>query len=111
MAIKIGDAECLQTVSPLEIIPDDRQDLVKTIDGAYVVDNGCIANGDRLQGSVVLTNANWATVKGYWTGRTLVTVIDEDGSTLSSMRVVVKGYKRYARFPTYWTVNFELWRI
>lgn len=110
--IKIGDVDSFKVVSPLEVIPDDRQELVKTLDGVYVVDNGYLENGSKMQGTIILKSADWATVKGYWTGRTLVNVLDQDDNTYLNCRVKVNSYKHYSiEFPNHWIITFELWRI
>lgn len=110
--IKIGTVESFNVVNPIEIMPDDRQELVQTIDGVYVVDNGCIENGSKMQGTIILKAADWSTVKGYWTGRTLVDVTDQDDNTYLNCRIVVKSYKHYSlEYPNYWVISFEVWRI
>lgn len=110
--IKIGDVDSFKVVSPLEVIPDDRQELVKTLDSVYVVDNGYLENGSKLQGTIILRAADWATVKSYWANRTLVNVIDQDNNTYLDCRVVIKSYKHYSvEFPNHWLIMFELWRI
>lgn len=99
--------------------PDDRQELVKTIvysGGVFVpsvvaVDGGYCADGETISYSgVVVTAADWATVKGYWQNRTLVAVVGVDGVTYSSCRIVVRSWVRNKTFTSV-TVDLEVWRL
>ena len=99
--------------------PDDRQELIKTItlsDGVYapsvaVVDSGNCADGETISYSgVVFTAVDWATVKGYWQNRTLVTVVGVDGVPYSSCRIVVRQWTRNNHFTSV-TADIEIWRI
>ena len=99
--------------------PDDRQELIKTITlsgGVYVpsvtvVDAGNCEDGETISYSgVVFTATGWATVKGYWQNRTLVTVVGVDGVTYSSCRIVVRQWTRNKHFTSV-AADIEIWRV
>ena len=41
----------------------------------------------------------------------MVSVIDEGGNILPSMRVVVKSYEYMAHFPKVYKLSLEFWRV
>lgn len=99
--------------------PDDRQEIVKTItlsSGGYVpsvavVDSGNCSDGETISYSgVVFTAVDWATVKGYWQNRTLVTVVGVDGATYGSCRVVIRQWTRNKHFASV-AADIEIWRV
>lgn len=99
--------------------PDDRQELVKTISltggvyvpGVAVVDAGHSASGEIISyAGAVFKDADWATVKGYWQNRTLVSVISVDGVTYSSCRVIVRQWTRNKNFASV-TADIDIWRV
>ena len=61
--------------------------------------------------SVTVTAADWEKIKGYWDSRTMVSVTDEGGNILPSMRVVVKSYEYMAHFPKVYKLSLEFWRV
>lgn len=114
MAIKIGDVYTVGRVTDWTVVPDDRQSLVQLVDSPYnmAIDNGYHENGNRYTFTCILSAADWATVKSYWISRTLITVINEDGETLTNCRVRITTYKARESFWTsYEDVGIELWRV
>lgn len=112
MVINIGAAKSFKTPASWEITPDDRQTKIETFSGVHVFDNGIHAAGELITCSCIFDETNWNLVKGYWQGRTLVTVTDPDGDTLDGQRrVVVKNYGRdgLKKTPQYYTANLEFW--
>ena len=108
--IHIGEVRTL-SVENWQIVPDDRQQLLEIVGGAVVQDFGRIAEGDRISCSVVVTSADWEKIKAYWDSRTMVSVTDEGGNLLPSVRVVVKSYEYMAHFPKVHKLSLEFWRV
>ena len=96
--ITIGTVTSIKTPESFGITPDDRQELVKCINGVFPVDAGYYANGNVTAITAVFSPAAWAILKGYWLGRTRVDVVDHHGELMSSMRVVVKKYEYVDKF-------------
>lgn len=117
MAINIGTVKSIGKTEGLQIIPDDRQELVKTVTSAgassvAVEDAGYVADGQVISLSAVFSDADFNTLSGYWTARTLVTVVLDDGTTISNARIVIKGYQYYDKLiNTYKLVNLEIWKV
>ena len=108
--IHIGEVKTL-SVENWQIVPDDRQQLLEIVGGMVVQDFGHIPEGDRISCTVVVTARDWEKIKSYWDSRAMVSVTDEGGSVLPSMRVVVKSYEYVARFPKVYKLSLELWRM
>ena len=92
-------------------IADDRQQLLEIVGGMVVQDFGHIPEGDRISCTVVVTARDWEKIKSYWDSRAMVSVTDEGGSVLPSMRVVVKSYEYMAHFPKAYKISLEFWRV
>ena len=108
--IHIGEVRTL-SVENWQIVPDDRQQLLEIVGGAVVQDFSHIAEGDRISCAVVVTAGDWEKIKGYWDSRSRVSVRDEGGNILPSMRVVVKSYEYVAHFPKVYKLSLEFWRV
>lgn len=89
---------------------DDRQTKHETLGGAIVEDYGHSDAGDTLGCTCVFDEENWQLVKQYWLNRTKVTVVDENGTAWSNLRVVVKSLTYIEQFETYYEVTLEFWR-
>lgn len=117
MDISIGTVKSIGRAENLQYIPDDRQELVKTVTSAgassvAVEDAGYVADGQVISLSAVFSDADFNTLSGYWTARTLVTVVLEDGTPISNARIVIKGYQYYDRLINdYKLVNLEIWKV
>ena len=110
IAINIGDAVSFRKPEHWTVTPDDRQTKHETVGGVLVEDYGHVAAGDVFGCTCVFDEENWQRVKGYWLGRTKVTVVDESGTAWSDMRVVVKSLSYVERFETYYQAAIEFWR-
>ena len=108
--IQIGEVQTL-SVENWQIVPDDRQQLLEIVGGAVVQDFGHITEGDRVSCSVTVTAADWEKIKGYWDSRAMVSVRDEGGNLLPSVRVLVKSYEYMAHFPKVYKLSLEFWRV
>lgn len=115
----IGGITVHLTPEDAKITPDDRQELVKTlsyVDGEFVPSTVVVDSGYNESGEVTsytgvkLKTAGWSTIKGYWTARTLVTVVGIDGVSRNSCRVVVKSWSENKYFDSV-TADIEIWRI
>lgn len=92
------------------VTPDDRQEIVKCINGIYLNDAGNYPEGDIISITTVFDPVAWAVIKSYWQDRTKVIIIDAKDVTMQDMRVVVKKYE-YVRKHNFWNVNLELWGV
>ena len=108
--IHSGEVKTL-SVENWQIVPDDRQQPLEIVGGGVVQDFGHIAEGDRISCSVTVTSAEWEKIKGYWDSQEMVSVTNERGNNLPSMRVVVKSYEYMAHFPKVYKLSLEFWRV
>ena len=108
--IHIGEVRTL-SVENWQTVPDDRQQIIEIVGGVVVQDFGHISEGDRISCSVTVTAADWEKIKAYWDSRARVSVTDESGNILPSMRVVVKSYEYVAHFPKVYKLSLEFWRV
>ena len=115
----IGTVTALLTPDEATSTPDDRQSLEKTfsysggviVPGVLAVDGGYVASGrvDSYSG-VKFSSADWATVLGYCTARTLVSVTGLDGVAVSNCRVRYKQSVEQKKFNSV-TADIEIWRV
>ena len=108
--IEIGTAKTLNC-EKWTVNPDNRIEMIRKIGGNIVQDNGHIESGDKITCSCNVDNANKETIFTYWQNQTKVTIKDESGISHSNMRVIVTRYAKIEKFPSYWTIDFEFWRI
>lgn len=110
--IQIGTVCSVGHPDEWQLIPDDRQQLVPTIGGVVVEDYGHCANGDKYSCTATFTSADYTTLSGYWTNRTLVTVTEEDTSQVhTNCRIVIRSVKYPRLLPQYKQVQFEVWLV
>lgn len=115
----IGTVTAMLTPDEANIQIDDRQELIKTVaysGGAFVpsvcvIDGGVCAAGkvDSYSG-VKFKAADWPTVLGYSTNRTLVSVTGLDGVAESNCRVVIKQAEMQKKFSSV-TADLQIWRV
>lgn len=117
MAINIGTIKSIGKTSNLQIIPDDRQDLVKTVtstgvSSVVVEDAGYVADGEVISLNATFSDTDFTTLKNYWINRTKVAVVLDDGTTISNARIVIKNIQYYDNLlSSYKTVQLEVWRL
>lgn len=111
MAISIGSIKSYKRPSSWTITPDDRQEQIEIIGGVHVQDEGVVAAGEKITCTAIFSAAAFATLEDYWQDRTKVTVIDESGTTRTNCRVVIKSYTYVERFPAFYTVTLEFWKV
>lgn len=117
MAIKIGTIQSIGSTQNLEKIPDDRQQLVKTVTNAgvpsvTVEDYGVVSDGEVISLSAVFSSADYTTLLGYWSNRTQVRVELDDGTVITNARIVIRRMQYYDKLMnSYKTVQLEIWRI
>jgi|SRR5574344_510540 hypothetical protein len=112
MAIKIGTASTLGHPDGWSCIPDYRSTQIKTLDSPYVavVGDGHKSQGDAYSFSAVFAKADFDTIGGYFDNNTLVDVVMENGTTLSSRRIIIKSWSPVKSFETgYVQASIELW--
>ena len=96
----------------VEFIPDDRQTLVKVVGGVVVEDYGVCVNGEVISLNAVFDATAYSTLTNYWSNRTLVNVVLDDGTIINNARIVIKSVKYYDELLNrYKTVSLEVWRV
>jgi len=108
--ITIGTVKSMREPESFGVTPDDRQELIKCINGVFVADGGYYTDGDIIALTAVFKPSAWEVIKTYWQKRTKVTVIDVHGTTMTNMRVVIKKHE-YVKKHNICNVNLELWRV
>lgn len=110
--VQIGNIKSIGRTDGLDIAPDDRQELVKIIGGVTVEDYGVVADGEVISFSAVFAATDYETLRGYWSSRTLVRVVLDDGKVIDNARVVVRR-TTYADdlLNSYKKVQLEVWRV
>lgn len=110
--VQIGNIKSVGRSDGLDIVPDDRQELVKIIGGVTVEDYGVVADGEVISFSAVFTATDYETLRDYWSSRTLVRVVLDDGKVIDDARVVVRR-TTYADdlLNSYKKVQLEVWRV
>ena len=110
--VTIGSVRSVGRSKDFETAPDDRQELVKIIGGVTVEDYGVVDDGEIISFSAIFSAADYETLKGYWSSRTLVPVILDDGRTINNARVVIRR-TTYADdlLNSYKNVQIEIWRV
>ena len=117
--LKIGTVTALLTPDEIRITPDDRQELIKTVEhtgGVFVpsvsvVDGGICATGAIMTASGVKFSAvDFGTVKGYWENRTLVAVTDLAGTQIDNCRIKITQWTENKKFDAI-TCDLEVWQL
>ena len=113
--VTIGNVKSINHAESYSYNLDDRQELVKTINGAVVVDpwEGVRNNvGDVLSFDATFSASDSAYVRALWAARQKVTVILDTGETISNARIVVRQIKFIERYwGKYETLTLEIWRV
>ncbi len=111
MVTKIGDAVPFNNPENFQMLPDDRQQKIEVMGGVVVQDYGHIEAGDSFSFSAIFDSTNAALIFSYWDTRTLVTYINETGSSYANCRVVVKSFSYINRHAKFYKINLEIWRV
>lgn len=93
------------------ITPDDRIELVQTINGVTIADGGRFPIGDRYTMTAVFDAITYNKLKTVWATREDVDVVFDDGTTLVNAVVLVKGISFYDKImPQYKKVQLEIFK-
>ena len=101
----------------VETTPDDRIELVKTVNntgagGVVVEDYGVIANGEKITLSCVFSASDYATLKTIWSNRTLVKITLDDGRIITNGRILIRRASYYDNvLNQYKKVGLEIWLV
>ena len=115
----IGTVTAIRSPDEAQVTPDDRQELVKTVayaGGSFTPSIQVLDGGTSDQGAVISYSSirfhagDWATIRGYWTDRMLVSVVGIDGELLTNCRIVLKQWKIDRKFKVV-TADLEIWRV
>ena len=92
-----SDNTIVQTLTAEEygLIPDDRVELVQTIDGVTVCDGGRYPAGDKITVNVVVDAADYATLKQFWENRDAVRVYFPDGTNKNNCIMLIRNVSWY----------------
>lgn len=121
MAIKIkqydSNHQLLRTLESIgrtddfEIEPDNRMELVQTINGAIVTDGGYYSDGDKYVLSAVFDDTTYGYLKTIWETRSRVDVVFEDNTTVTNAVIVIRGISYFDKLlNTYKKVRMEVWK-
>ena len=111
MKIKINNIESFRSPESTNYSVDDRIERIPLINGNCVQDYGYIGSGDYFTVSAIFKKADFWSIVGLWSNRTLVTYTDDGGTVWEGMRIVIRSYQYVAKYPDYVTLNFEMWRV
>lgn len=115
MSVQIGTVKSIGHAENYSYEFDDRQEVVKTIRGAVVVDpwaGSRVADGDVVSFQATFASADAASIKSWWASRTKQNVTLDDGSTISNGRIVVRGIDYIDCFWTkYVKLRLEIWKV
>ena len=93
------------------IQPDDRIELVQTINGVTIADGGRYAAGDRYTVTVVVDNATYNKIKTVWSTRETVDVKFDDNTTVTNVIALVRSIAYYDKLlPRYKKLSLEFWK-
>ena len=115
--MQIGTIQSIGRADDYEATPDDRQQLVQTFNSngqssVTVEDYGYVADGEVISVSAVFSDTDYATLVSYWSARTSVTVVLDDGTTINNARVVVRRTQYYDKLINkYKKVQLEVWKV
>ena len=115
MSIQIGTVKSIGKAENYNWTYDDRQTLVKTVNGAVAVDawsGSRGADGDIVSCSANFSTADATSVLSWWTSRTKKNITLDDGSTISNARILVRGKQMIEGFESkYIKLNLEFWKV
>ena len=111
MKMKIGNVYSFKTPENWSYTPDDRQEIVKLINGNTVQDYGHIESGDKMSCTCLFRQKDFQQIEEYWNSRLLVDIQDEAGNVYKNCRVVIKSWSYQPRFNTYIKTTIEFWRL
>ena len=113
--IQIGTIKSIGKADRYGFDYDDRQTLVKTINGAVAIDGfsgSRISAGDVVSCSAIFVKADANTIIGWWTSRTKKNITLDDGSTINNARILVRGKEFPEGFEgKYVKLNLEFWKV
>lgn len=115
MAVQIGTVKSIGRAERYNFDFDDRQTLVKTVQGAVAIDawSGSRVNtGDVVSCVAQYTVADASTIIGWWTSRTKKNVTLDDGSTISNARILVRGKELIDGLESkFIKLSLEFWKV
>lgn len=110
--IYINDIPSFRAPESEEFIIDDRVEKIELINGNVVQDYGHIESGDSITLQCLFTAENYQRFKTLWLKRgNTVSYTDEAGNVHHNLRIVYRGMRRLPKFPTFFLIKFELWRV
>lgn len=117
MSIQIGNIKSIGKSESFAKNPDDRQELVKLVDGALAVDGwGGIRrdSGDTVSLTATFNKTDADQVITWWHSRTKQNVVLEDGTPIENARIIVRriSFSDALKFrPKFTILDLEFWRV
>ena len=105
-------SETLKALNSSEytLSPDDRVELVQTINGVTITDGGRYTAGDRITLNADVDNTTFNKLKTVWSTREIVDVVFEDGTTLTNAVVLIRQIAYSDKLlPRYKKLQLEIW--
>lgn len=115
MSVQIGNIKSLGRAENYSFEFDDRQEIVKTINGAVAVDpweGSRVATGDVVSFDATFSFADAQTIRSWWAARTKKTVVLDDDTTISNARIIVRGIENVNLFwKKFVKLRIEIWKV
>lgn len=115
MSVQIGNVKSVGHAENYSFDFDDRQEIVKTVNGAVVVDpweGSRVADGDVISFEAAFSFSDAQTIKSWWAARTKKTVILDDDTTIANARIVVRGVDYINLFwKKFVKLRLEIWKV
>ena len=109
--IYINDIPSFRAPESEDLIIDDRTEKIELIGGNVVQSYGHIESGDVFSLECIFSAFNYNRLKALWLADERVMYIDEDGDVHTNLRVVLRHRRRVPKFPKYFILIFELWKV
>lgn len=112
MNIKINNIKALNTPSNVEIVFDDRQEIIKTEGGNIIEDLGFIESGTII----IFTGLQYKyedfkQLLNIFKNRNLVTLEDNNGDVWENVRIRINKYSYEPNFRNYINTDITIYMI
>ena len=109
--IYINDIPSFRAPESEEVIIDDRVEKIELINGNVAQDYGHIESGDSVALQCLFTSENYERLKALRLRGERVSYTDEASIVHTNLRLVLRRKRRLPRFPKFYLITFELWKV